>query len=67
MEIKSKLYRFYKWEHFWLCLIVLATLIMHFCIITNPSELIFDEKHYVYDARSIIEKMLLTCGPNTRL
>ncbi|MHB8105346.1 MAG: phospholipid carrier-dependent glycosyltransferase [Dehalococcoidales bacterium] len=55
MEIKSKLYRFYKWEYFWLSLIVLATLIMHFCIITNPSDLIFDEKHYVYDARSISE------------
>ncbi len=53
MEIKSKLYRFYKWEYFWLCLIVLATLIMHFCIITNPSDLIFDENHYVKDARSI--------------
>jgi len=53
MEIKNKLYRFYKWEYFWLSLIVLATLIMHFCIITNPSEVIFDEAHYVNDARSI--------------
>jgi predicted membrane-bound dolichyl-phosphate-mannose-protein mannosyltransferase len=55
MEIKSRLYRFYKWEYFWLCLIVLATLIMHFCIITSPSSLIFDETHYVNDARSISE------------
>ncbi len=53
MEIKSKLKQFYKWEYFWLCLIVLATLIMHFCIITNPSQVIFDEAHYVNDARSI--------------
>jgi predicted membrane-bound dolichyl-phosphate-mannose-protein mannosyltransferase len=53
MEIKSKLSKFYKWEYFWLCLIVLATLIMHFCIIANPSSVIFDEAHYINDARSI--------------
>jgi dolichyl-phosphate-mannose-protein mannosyltransferase len=54
MEMKSKLYRIYKWEYFWLCVIVVATLIMHFCIITNPSELILDEQHYINDARNII-------------
>lgn len=53
MEIKNKLCRFYKWEYFWLCLIVLATLIMHFAIITTPSEIIFDEAHYIKDARVI--------------
>ncbi|OGO19068.1 MAG: hypothetical protein A2Z15_02205 [Chloroflexi bacterium RBG_16_50_11] len=55
MEIKRKLGRFYHWEHFWLCIIVLATLIMHFSIINNPSNVIFDEQHYVDDARSISE------------
>jgi predicted membrane-bound dolichyl-phosphate-mannose-protein mannosyltransferase len=55
MEIKSKLYRFYKWQYFWLFLIILATLIMHLCIITNPPGPIFDEIHYIKDARSITE------------
>ena len=54
-EIKSKLKRFYKWQYFWLFLIILATLIMHLCIITNPIGPIFDEIHYVKDARSITE------------
>lgn len=54
MEIKRLLSRFYKWEYFWLCLIVLATLIVHFIIINNPAELILDEQHYVNDARIII-------------
>jgi dolichyl-phosphate-mannose-protein mannosyltransferase len=53
MEIKSKLARFYRWEYFWLCMIVLATLIMHFSIITTPSDAILDEKYYINDARSI--------------
>jgi dolichyl-phosphate-mannose-protein mannosyltransferase len=55
MEIKSKLKRFYRWQYFWLFLIVLSTLIMHLCIITNPIGPIFDEIHYVKDARSITE------------
>lgn len=54
MEIKSRLTRFYRWEYFWLFIIVLATLVMHFAIITNPSDLILDEQHYVKDARLII-------------
>ncbi len=53
MEIKNRLARFYRWEYFWLCLIVIATLVMHFIIINNPSELILDEQHYVKDAREI--------------
>ncbi len=55
MEIKGKLSRLYKWEYFWLCLIVLVTLVAHFIIISNPSELILDEQHYVKDARTISE------------
>jgi predicted membrane-bound dolichyl-phosphate-mannose-protein mannosyltransferase len=34
-------------------IIVLTTLIMHLCVINQPSEIFFDEKHYVPDARSI--------------
>ena len=54
MEIKRNLSRAYRWEYFWLCLLVVATLVMHFVIITNPSELILDEQHYIPDAQNII-------------
>ena len=54
MEVKSTLSRVYKWEYFWLCVIVIATLAMHFSIVTNPNDLVLDEQHYVKDARSII-------------
>lgn len=54
MEIKYRLSRIFKWEYFWLALIVIATLGMHFFMISNPSELILDEQHYVNDARIII-------------
>lgn len=37
----------------WLVIIVLTTFIMHLCVINQPSEIFFDEKHYVTDARSI--------------
>jgi dolichyl-phosphate-mannose-protein mannosyltransferase len=53
MEIKSRLSGLYRWEYFWLCLIVVATLGLHFFMINNPSELILDEQHYITDARSI--------------
>ena len=55
MEIKDKLYRLYKWEYFFLCVIVIATLIMHFCIVTRPTDLILDEQHYIKDARNIMQ------------
>jgi dolichyl-phosphate-mannose-protein mannosyltransferase len=54
MEIKKKLLRFYRWEYFWLCLIVLSTLIMHLCLVPDVQTVIFDEAHYVNDARNII-------------
>jgi dolichyl-phosphate-mannose-protein mannosyltransferase len=54
MEIRRNLSRLHRWEYFWLFLIVLATFIMHLCIITSPSQPIFDEIHYVNDARNII-------------
>jgi len=56
VEIKKTLLRVYRWEHFWLCLLLAVTLAMHFVIIDNPSELILDEKHYVNDALNIIEE-----------
>lgn len=54
MEVKNTLHRIYKWEYLWLCLIVIATVAMHFSIINNPNALVFDEQYYVRDARSIV-------------
>jgi dolichyl-phosphate-mannose-protein mannosyltransferase len=53
--LKAFFARTYRWEYFWLCLIVLVSLALHFSIITNPAELVLDEEHYVNDARNIIE------------
>jgi dolichyl-phosphate-mannose-protein mannosyltransferase len=52
--VKNRLFRIFKWEYFWLCLILVATLVMHFSIILSPNQLVLDEQHYVKDARSII-------------
>ena len=54
LEIKKNLSRIYHWEYFWLCLLVVVTLILHVVIIASPSEFILDERHYVPDARNII-------------
>jgi dolichyl-phosphate-mannose-protein mannosyltransferase len=55
MEIVKRLiYRLDRWEYTWLCLLVILTLTLHFAVITSPSEVIFDEQHYVPDARSIL-------------
>jgi len=55
MEIKRNLSRAYRWEYFWLCLLLVVTLILHLVIIASPSELILDEAHYIPDARNIME------------
>jgi predicted membrane-bound dolichyl-phosphate-mannose-protein mannosyltransferase len=57
MEIvKRWLTKLNKWEYTWLCLMVIVTLAVHFAIIEQPKEIIFDENHYVKDARVILEK-----------
>ncbi len=53
--MKKRLARVYHWEYFWLCVVVIATLAMHFSIILIPDQLVLDEAHYVGDARSIIQ------------
>ena len=56
MEIvKNLLYRLVKWEYSGLCLLVIIVLAMHFSIIMQPEELVFDEQYYVEDARSILQ------------
>lgn len=55
MEVVRRLMRVGRWEHIWLCLLVLVVLAMHFAVITRPDEPMFDEKYYVPDARSVLE------------
>jgi len=52
--IKRALNRFYHWEYAGISLITLVTLILHFIIINQPGTVLFDEYHYVGEARSII-------------
>jgi dolichyl-phosphate-mannose-protein mannosyltransferase len=67
--------KLYRWEYIWLCLIVLATLALHFVIVDKPNSLILDEQHYIKEARNIIanhsfifqdhpplSKLLITAG-----
>jgi len=64
-----------EWEYTWVCLLVLVTLVMHLVIINQPAEVMFDEHHYVPDARAILQgdgserpehpplgKLLITAG-----
>jgi len=52
--LRQQCLRFYRWEYFWLCLVLIATLAMHIYTIAKPAEMVFDEQHYVADARNII-------------
>ncbi len=52
--VKRAASRFIKWEYAWLTLIVIATLVLHFMVIARPAEPLFDEQHYVPDARRIL-------------
>lgn len=54
MEIRRILSGIYRWEYFWLCLLVEVTLILHIVVIANPPQLILDEMHYVTEAQNII-------------
>jgi predicted membrane-bound dolichyl-phosphate-mannose-protein mannosyltransferase len=56
VAVKITLTRIYKWEYTWLCLMVIVTLALHFSIIYQPNDLVFDEQHYIKDARLILEK-----------
>jgi len=55
-KLKYGFSRIWEREYFWLGLLVLLVLILHFSTIMQPAELVLDEKHYVEDARSIIER-----------
>ncbi|MDO8568247.1 MAG: glycosyltransferase family 39 protein [Dehalococcoidales bacterium] len=53
-RLKRLWIRTIKWQYSGLCLLVLLSLALHLSIIMNPPELVFDEYHYVNDARSIL-------------
>jgi dolichyl-phosphate-mannose-protein mannosyltransferase len=53
-SVVARLRRFYRWQHFWLCLLVVLTLALHFLIVANPPALVLDEQYYVKEARNII-------------
>jgi dolichyl-phosphate-mannose-protein mannosyltransferase len=46
VEVKHRFLRVIRWEYFFLCLIVVATLAMHFSIISKIKEPILDEVYY---------------------
>jgi dolichyl-phosphate-mannose-protein mannosyltransferase len=53
-KIIRLLARFARWEHFGLLVLVLASLTLHIAIISQPADPMFDEAHYVTDARRIL-------------
>jgi len=50
----SRWQKFWRWEYTGLLIIILVTLGFHFGAIMRPKSIIWDEKWYVGDARSII-------------
>jgi dolichyl-phosphate-mannose-protein mannosyltransferase len=43
-----------RWEYKWLYLLVVIVLTLHFAIIQIPDKPVFDEAHYITDARLVI-------------
>lgn len=54
-SVKQLLTRFRRWQYSALCLLVLVMLVLHLSVIMQPDEPLFDEIHYVSDARGILE------------
>ncbi len=54
--LKKLIVRFSRWEYSGLCLLVLVMLVLHLSIIMQPNEpLLYDEQHYIPDARLIMQ------------
>ena len=53
---KNKISKIYRWEYFWLTIIVLISLTMHFLIITPPGLPFVDERYYVANSINIINQ-----------
>jgi predicted membrane-bound dolichyl-phosphate-mannose-protein mannosyltransferase len=43
-----------RWQYLGLCVIVLAVLALHLTTIMRPADLVFDENHYIVEARGIM-------------
>ncbi len=54
MEIVRKLVNLSRKEYFWIIILTLLILAMHFSILYYPKDIILDELYYVNDARGII-------------
>ncbi len=54
MKIRVPLKRVYNWQYSGICCLTLVTLILHFSIINQTDDLVFDEVHYVSEARLAI-------------
>ncbi len=54
MALVRKIVALSRKEHFWIVVLTLLTLAMHFSIITAPDTIILDETYYVNDARDIL-------------
>jgi dolichyl-phosphate-mannose-protein mannosyltransferase len=52
--VSSTLSRIVKWQYLGLCFLVLVNLGLHFSIIAQPNGLVFDENHYIVEARGIM-------------
>jgi predicted membrane-bound dolichyl-phosphate-mannose-protein mannosyltransferase len=55
LALRANARRFYRWEYFWLTLVVIAALTVHLALVVVPRDIILDEVHYINDARSIID------------
>ncbi len=56
MEIAKRLFRrLSSWDYSWIALLALAVLAMHLSILGVPQEPMFDEQHYVIDARAVVD------------
>ena len=45
-----------RWEYTFLCLLVVANLAIHFSTIQKPAVIVFDEVHYITNARLILSE-----------
>jgi dolichyl-phosphate-mannose-protein mannosyltransferase len=55
LAVREKSRHFYRWEYFWLALIVIAALAVHLAMVVVPRDIILDEVHYINDARFIAQ------------
>lgn len=67
MEIIKKVINLSRKEYFWIIILTLFVLVMHFSIIYFPNAIILDEVYYVNDARGILNGNLTLRGEHPPL